>query len=110
MRSKYEIKAQKELERTGWRVDNKAGMGRFAKNRDFWNLFDLVAIKKGYSCVRWISIKGHAGAPRTHQDAILRFPLPQGNIKELWVHGKRKWSKRKTVFPSKGRYLWTTSL
>lgn len=92
MRSKYEIKAQKELEAEGWTVDNKAGMGRFAKNRDFFNTFDLVAVKRGCE-LRWISIKGHNRGNREHRDGISNFWLPNGNVKELWYWPKNKKKK-----------------
>lgn len=93
MRSKYEIKAQKELEKYGWTVDNKAGMGRWAVNRDFFNLFDLVAIRKGAENVRWISIKGHNSNQRKHRNEIAKLPFPKGNIKELWRWPKNKKKK-----------------
>lgn len=89
MRSKYEVKAQKELEAEGYFVDNKAGMGRFAKNRDFFNRFDLVAVKGGKD-LRWISIKGHQGIPGGHLKDVREFWLPPGNIKEIWYWPKRK--------------------
>lgn len=89
MRSKYEVKAQKELEEKGYRVDNKAGMSRWSKNRDFWNLFDLVAIKRGEP-MRWISIKGETGGYMENRKAITEFWLPEGNTKEQWRMPKRK--------------------
>lgn len=98
MRSKYEIKAQKELENEGWRVDNKAGMSRWSKNRDFFNLFDLVAVKKG-EAIRYISIKGHIGGSlRTaHSQEIRDFWLPPCCSKELWIwpnnKKKKEWIK-----------------
>ena len=89
MRSKYEVKAQKELEMDGYLVDNKSGMGRWAKNRDFFNLFDLVAVKRG-TPVRWISIKGKQGVPPAHKKEIKEFWLPDNNIKEIWKHSESK--------------------
>lgn len=98
MRSKYEVKAQKELEAEGWRVDNKAGMARFSKNRDFWNLFDLVAVRLDKHYVRWISIKGHNRGNATHRRELQEFYLPPGNIKELWYwpdnRKKKEWVKK----------------
>jgi hypothetical protein len=89
MRSKYEVKAQKDLEAEGWRVDNKAGMSRWSQNRDFFNLFDLVAVKKDLP-MRWISIKGRQGIPGQHKKDIIAFWLPEGNIKEVWYRSKGK--------------------
>ena len=93
MRSKYEIKAQKELEADGWLVDNKAGMGRFSKNRDYWNLFDLMA-QKMFFPVRFISIKGHQGIPKKHYKAIKKFWLPINCRREIWYWPKNKKKKQ----------------
>jgi hypothetical protein len=95
MRSKYEVKAQKDLVKEGYFVDNKAGMGRWAKNRDFFNLFDLVAVKKGEP-LRWISIKGKQGIPPLHRKEIEAFWLPPNNVKEIWKRsmGKEYWYKQ----------------
>jgi len=96
--SKYEIKAKKELEAEGWKVDDKRGMSRFSKNRDFWNRFDLVAVKKG-SPLRWISIKGHNRGSKEHRLELSDFWLPEGNTKELWIwpanKKKKGWIKLK---------------
>ena len=89
MRSKYEIKAQKELEKEGYFVDNKAGMARFSKNRDFFNLFDLVAVKRNQP-LRYISIKGHQGIPGQHLKDVSKFWLPKCCQKEIWYWPKRK--------------------
>lgn len=91
MVSKYEIRAKKELEAAGWRVDDKRGMARWSKNRDFFNLFDLVAVKKGQP-MRWISIKGLAGAPKAHREEVQDFWLPKGNVKEIWWKSKGRMS------------------
>ena len=89
-RSKYEVKAQKDLESEGWVVDDKRGMGRWSKNRDFWNLFDLVAVKKGIPYLRWISIKGRQGIPGKHRKEIEAFYLPENNVKEIWCRSQGK--------------------
>jgi hypothetical protein len=87
MVSKYEVKAKKDLEKEGWKVDDKRGMSRWSKNRDFWNLFDLVAIKQGEP-MRWISIKGTQGLLKQLKAEIEAFWMPKGNIKELWCRAK----------------------
>ena len=93
MRSRYEIKCQKQLEAEGYIVDYKTRPSFYAVNVDYFNLFDIVAVKKGKP-VRWISIKGHAGVPPKHREAIKKFPLPkQGNSKEIWHWPKRKKKK-----------------
>ena len=106
MRSKYEIKCQKELEAEGWFIDNKAGMSRWSKNRDFFNLFDLVAVKKG-EAIRYISIKGHNRGRGVTPSGDIRneikdFWLPECCIKELWVWPKNKKKKGwiKEVIPN----------
>ncbi|MEA2112676.1 MAG: hypothetical protein U9P50_01750 [Patescibacteria group bacterium] len=93
--SKYEIKAQKELEKDGWTIDYKRGFSKWAKNRDFWNTFDLVCKKRGHK-LRWISIKGRAGVPKWHLDQVKNCWLPKGNIKEIWSRSRSKkkyWKK-----------------
>jgi len=90
MRSRYEAKAQKELEADGYIVDNKAGGGRWMKNRDFWNLFDLVAIREDIPYIRWISIKGKAGIPSWHKIAVEKFHMPPNNVKEIWARSNSK--------------------
>src|SRR3990167_1636315 len=101
MVSKYETKAQKQLEADGWIIDYKRSMTRFAKMRDFFNLFDLVAIKKGEP-IRYISIKGHiGGSVRTvHSKEIREFWMPVCCQKELWIwpNNKKKKEWIKIVF------------
>ena len=95
-RSPYEKLAQDELEETGHIVDNKIGMNRWAKNRDYFHIFDLIAVKKGFP-VRWISIKGLAGVPSKHKKAIQDFWFPEGNVKEIWSRSQSKkggWNKQ----------------
>ncbi|HEC65922.1 MAG TPA: hypothetical protein ENI23_11565 [bacterium] len=97
MRSKYERIAQKELEAEGYLVDNKSGMSRWCKNKDFWNKFDLVAIRHDVPYIRWISIKGRQGIPSAHRTAVEKFWMPEGNQKEIWSKRKSKtgeyWNK-----------------
>lgn len=96
MVSKYEIKAKKELEADGWVVDDKRGMGRWAKNRDYFHCFDLLAKKRGYDKLRWISIKGRAGVPKLHLEQVRNCWLPKGNVKEIWSRSQSKkkyWKK-----------------
>lgn len=87
MVSKYEIRAKKVLVEQGWIVDDKRGMGRWSKNRDFFNLFDLVAVRVG-DPIRWIAIKGKAGDYWKLREQIRNFWLPESNQKELWRYTK----------------------
>ena len=91
MRSPYEIKAHKYLEAEGYQVDYKIRPRIVPRkyNVDFFARFDLIAYKEGEP-LRWISIKGHAGAPTAHQKAIKDFKMPEGNQKEIWVYRKSK--------------------
>ena len=98
MVSKYEIKAKKQLVEAGWRVDDKRGMARWSANRDFFNLFDLCAIRPDKKKIHWISIKGKAGIPKAHLEEIKAFIMPPNNIKEIWgrstSHERKKyWHK-----------------
>jgi hypothetical protein len=86
MRSKYEIRAHKELEEDGWFVDYKSRPRRVPKgyNVDYWNCFDLAAYKP-YQ-IRFISVKGHGGVPAEHRQALEDFKPPAGCTKEVWVY------------------------
>lgn len=103
MRSKFEIKCEQELKEQGWIVDSKAGMNRWAKNVDFFHLFDIVAVRAG-DPVRWIAIKGQGGVPSGLKKAIENFWLPEGNQKEIWHYRKLKghgnrFVAKKTIIP-----------
>ena len=93
MRSKYEIKSQKILESQDYRVDYKIRPSRRMRmgsyTPDYFGLFDLLAIKKGQPML-WISVKGHAGVPSKHKEAIKKFPLPKDCVKQIWVYTRSK--------------------
>jgi len=96
-RSKFEIKAQKELEADGYQVDYKL-RPRFANshyNTDYWNLFDLLCYKKNEP-IRAISIKGKAGVPGEHRRHLIDFKAP-GIIKEVWMYRKLASDRRRFV-------------
>lgn len=90
MRSKFEKKAQKELEADGWLVDWKVSSGGFTQNRntptDYFHLFDLLAYKPGI--IRMIAIKGQGGVPRKLRDDITAFRPPKGMLKEIWRYSQ----------------------
>lgn len=94
-RSIYEVKCQKELEAQGYQVEWKMRrswmMRRGVYNQDFFNLFDLLAYKKGEP-FRWISCKGKAGIPGAHRKEVEEFWMPPYNIKEIWA---RSMSRKK---------------
>lgn len=96
MRSKYELRAHKELELEGWTVDYKIRPPSFTPrgyNVDFWGCFDLVARRLGEQ-LRWISIKGTAGSRAKNRAECQAVTLPPGSIKELWhIDGKGNWKK-----------------
>ena len=97
MRSKFEIKAHKELEKEGWRVDYKL-RPRFAGshyNTDYFNLFDLMAYRAG-DPLRLISIKGKAGVPSAHRKAVENFIVSLGGVqKEIWTYRKLAGSRNR---------------
>ena len=97
-RSVYEIKAHKQLVGEGYIVDFKARVSRPIRgyHYDFFNLFDLVCYKPNEP-LRWISIKGHAYAPRAHREALIAFKMMPGNIKELWIYKIHKTIKREII-------------
>jgi hypothetical protein len=91
-RSKYEIRAQKELEAEGYIVDYKI-RPRFPLrnyNTDYFGLFDLIALKQQEGFVRWIAIKGVAGGRNLIIAEIEAVKFPPGNSKEIWYISKTK--------------------
>ena len=87
MRSKYELKAHKELELEGLLVDYKARPFRVPKGYqvDYFGLFDLITLDK-IGQLRCIAIKGHGGVPKTLRDAITQTKLNGGITKEIWSY------------------------
>jgi len=98
-RSKYEIKAQKELEANGWLVDWKIRPSGFKNPRgyavDYFSLFDLMAWKP--YMIRFIAIKGHGGVPSALRKAIEDFQTCDHVVKEIWYYRKLAKDKRKNV-------------
>src|SRR3990167_2670516 len=89
MRSRFEIRGQKELQKEGWTVDYKLRSSFPIKgyNTDYFNKFDLLAHKEGEP-LRWISIKGKSGGYSENRRNIANFKLPEGNIKEQWRYDR----------------------
>ena len=102
MRSVYEKRAQKELEALGywveWKYRPPMAWRKGTYSPDFFKLFDLLSFKKGEP-FRLISIKGVAGIPSKHKEAIKNLKLPPFNIKEIWA--ARKSRKRNKEFWNK---------
>lgn len=105
MRSRFEIKANKELEKDGYTVDYKLRSSYPIKgyNTDYFNRFDLLCFKEGEP-LRWISIKGKSGGYAENRRSIAEFKLPAGNIKEQWRYdrdpkNKRRIRVRKEIIP-----------
>jgi len=93
-----ELRAFKELESDGWIVE-KAKMGsKFEKNKDFFHLFDLLAIKKirRRTIIRWIQVKSNV-CPKYVREAIKGFAetyFDKSNFAEVWVYKDRDgWQK-----------------
>lgn len=94
MRSRFEKRAQKDLEQEGYFVDWKLrpSMANPHYNTDYWHLFDLLAWRPGE--LRFISIKGKS-CPKKHKDDLKKFKVPRGVAIELWVHDRDLKDKRK---------------
>lgn len=95
MRSKYEIRAYKELQSQGYTVDYKIRprINPRGYKVDYFGLFDIIAHKPG-EAIRWISIKGLAGNRHINKREIIAFSLSVGNQAELWhVNTKGEWIK-----------------
>ena len=89
-RSKFEIKAQKELEAEGWQVDYKIKSSGWKQpsnyNCDYFNIFDLLAYSPGI--IRGIAIKGQGGVPRALREAVEQFDAGSNFVKEIWTYSQ----------------------
>lgn len=85
MRSKFEIRGQKELEKEDYKVDYKYRPRIVGRNYnvDYFGLFDLLAYK-AHEPLRMISIKPASNTPVKHKEAIRNFIITLGVQKELW--------------------------
>lgn len=85
-RSKFEIKAQKELESDGWKVDWKVSPFRTPRNYqvDYWGVFDLLAHQP--NIIRAIAIKGQGGVPQKLREAVESFEVCEHIVKEIWTY------------------------
>lgn len=89
MRSKFEIRACKELVADGYKVDWKL-RGAFpirGYSIDFFNLFDILAYKEGEP-IRWISIKGKSGNYSENRRRIEEFKPNPPVVKEQWRYDR----------------------
>ena len=100
MRSRFEIRAQREAEKEGYFVDFKARTSRPMRgyNQDYFNLYDLILWKQGE--LRFISIKGKS-CPAKHKKDLALFKLPKGCSSELW----RTWCSGDLTPASGGGFL-----
>ena len=104
MRSRFEIRAQREAEADGYFCDFKIRPSRVMKNApvDYWHLYDLILWKPGE--LRFVSIKGKS-CPAQHKKDLAAFKLPKGVTSELWRYdrdpkNKRNLRRRITIFSS----------
>lgn len=93
MRSKFEVKCQKELESEGYLCDFKIRPSRYYPGMavDYFHLFDIIAVKDNE--LRWISIKGQAGVPKEHRHDLESFNIL--GFKEVWTYRYLAGNKRK---------------
>lgn len=107
MRSKYEIRAQQELQAEGYTTDYKIRPSKFVPRGykvDFFGCFDLIAYKPGEPFVRWISIKGMAGNRGANKEEIKLIVLPEGNQREIWwVNDVGVWRKEIILAPASSK-------
>jgi hypothetical protein len=94
MRSKFEVRAHKELEENGYLVDYKIRPSGYKNpsnySVDYFNVFDLLAYKPGE--LRWISVKPASNCPRKHQEMVDKIDLP--GTKEIWRYDRDPKNKR----------------
>lgn len=96
-RSKYEKRAQEELEDKGYIVDWKIRPRIVPRTYqvDYFGLFDLIAYKEDEP-LRWISIKAAtSGSTTQNRKDIEKFKMPEGNQKEQWRYDRNPKNRRK---------------
>lgn len=90
MRSKFEIRAQKELEADNWQVDYKIRSSGWKcpsnYQADYFGIFDLLAYSKGI--IRAITIKGQGGCPSSLRKAVEEFDAGDKFVKEIWTYSQ----------------------
>ena len=84
-----EKEAKALLEQDGWLVEITKMGSRFEKNKDFFHLFDLIAIKKSYgrTLTRWIQVKS-TSCPKKVREEISQFSkkyFDARNQAEVWI-------------------------
>jgi hypothetical protein len=106
--NKYELKAQRELEREGFLVQRAPPSYRWNKQTDLFRLFDIIAVKKN-TRTRYIQVKANRTPTQKEKESLngfrhyCYFELPKGIFKfgeviqigevEWWCYwekGKRK--------------------
>ena len=85
--NKQELRAQKELEKTGWRVQ-RCGYRLFQQN-DFFGLFDILAIKP--MTTKLVQVKSNRKPPIEEIKKILEFGNKYKQFQvEIWCWFDRK--------------------
>ena len=93
MRSKYELKTQKELQAQGFKTDYKI---RPRINPRGYNVdyFNILAYKDGE--LKLIAVKGHENVPGELRRGIEEFKVTKV-VKEIWVYRKNGTVKREVL-------------
>ena len=95
---RHELEAQALLEKGGWLVEITKPGTKFEKNKDFFHLFDLIAIKKinGVSKTRWIQVKTN-GCPKKVKEQIIEFKEKyldsHSQVEVLIKYDRKGWKK-----------------
>lgn len=77
--NRNQLKVIKHFDQLGWLVDKVEVGGKFAKSKDLFGLFDLVAIKDGI--VKFIQVT--TNRPHTHKK--------YQSFCDTWSHGCEQW-------------------
>jgi len=93
--NRRELEARKLLEAEGYLVEKK-NFSRFS-DKDFWNMFDIIALKRDGSEIRLIQVKSNISDFYKARNEIDDWILDNNvtNIKcEVWLKENRKpWRK-----------------
>ena len=89
--------AVKELRADGWQVSVVERVGRFLKERDLWDNFDIAAIKEDK--IRFIQVKSNSTGGIRHKIGSFASAHKIAGVSfELWVHKDREKGFRKDIF------------
>lgn len=85
-----EAKAKIALQKEGWLVTTSKNNSRFAKEKDYFGLWDAVCVK--YGEVMWVQVKTNKFDAQVKRDSMFWSHLYRQHCRIMcWIEKKRKW-------------------